>query len=141
MVFLSSVTVWVYNQMQLSIRHSSFLKMKSDQHTDSTVMSRNTELSLLIEWTRFRFERACSQVKQLNQRLDDLDARFERSMANGNNVYRYNLRLKLCVLEGIRNYYFEYVQRIGGDLHRLQIERRNTAPPRNVSSTQAEVRR
>ena len=104
-------------------------------------MSGNVELSLTIEWTQYRFERACSQVRQLNLRLDDIEARFERSMANGNDIYRYNLRLKMCVMEGIRNYYFEYAQRTGLDLHRLQNERQNTAPPVRMQAQYTDVPR
>jgi len=104
-------------------------------------MSRFTELTELIEWTKFRFERACSQVRHLNQRLDDIEARYERSKANSNSIFRYNLKLKMCVLEGTRNYFFEYVQRIGAELYLLQIERRDVAPPIREQSNYVDVRR
>ena len=104
-------------------------------------MSRSTELDQLIQRTQLRFNRACSQVRHLNQRLDEIEARYERSKANSNSVFRYNLKLKMCVLEGTRNYFFEYVQRIGAELYLLQIERRDVAPPIHEQSNYIDVRR
>ena len=109
--------------------------------SQQTNMSRSTELTLLIQRTQLRFNRACSQVQHLNQRLDEIEARYERSKTNSNSVFRYNLKLKMCVVEGTRNYFFEYVQRIGAELYLLQIERRDVAPPIREQSNYVDVRR
>ena len=68
------------------------------------------------------FEKACWQVRLLNSQLDDLETRFKFSTENGNRVFNYNQRIKLCVMEGVRNVYYEYAQRIGDRLDALRVQ-------------------
>ena len=79
-------------------------------------------LERTIKSVAVKFERACWQVRLLNQQLDDLELRFKCSTENGNRVYNYNQRIKLCVIEGVRNVYYEYAQRIGDKLDDLRVQ-------------------
>lgn len=55
-----------------------------------------------------RFRRACEQIVLLNQKLEELQRRYNRAKDINQKSFRYSLRLRLSVLEGIRNTYFDY---------------------------------
>ena len=55
-----------------------------------------------------RFRKACDQIVTLNQRLGDVQKRYKMAKQNNNHAFRYNLRLKLAVIEGARNMYYDY---------------------------------
>lgn len=55
-----------------------------------------------------RFRKACDQIVMLNQRLGDVQKRYKAAKRSNNRSFRYNLRLKLAVIEGARNMYYEY---------------------------------
>lgn len=80
------------------------------------------DFEILIASVRTKFEKACWQVRLLNKQLDELETRFKCSNENGNRVYDYNLRLKLCITEGVRNIYYEYAQRMCDKLDALREE-------------------
>ena len=55
-----------------------------------------------------RFRKACDQIVMLNQRLGDVQKRYKMAKRSNNRAFRYNLRLKLAVIEGARNMYYDY---------------------------------
>ena len=55
-----------------------------------------------------RFRRACDQIVLLNQKLGEVQKRYKNARRTNNRSFRYNLRLKLAVLEGVRNMYYDY---------------------------------
>lgn len=55
-----------------------------------------------------RFRKACDQIVTLNQRLGDVQKRYKMAKRSNNSAFRYNLRLKLAVIEGARNMYYDY---------------------------------
>jgi hypothetical protein len=55
-----------------------------------------------------RFRRACEQIILLNARLGELQIRYNKAKDVNHKSFRYSLRLRLSVLEGLRNTYFEY---------------------------------
>ena len=86
----------------------------------------STNLESMIKSVTIKFEKACWQIRLLNQQLNDLEMRFKCSAENGNRVYNYNQRIKLCVVEGVRNVYYEYAQRISDRLDALRIQATHT---------------
>ena len=50
-----------------------------------------------------RFRRACDQIVLLNQKLGEVQKRYKNARRTNNRSFRYNLRLKLAVVEGVRN--------------------------------------
>ena len=52
------------------------------------------------------FRKACHHVNLLDQKLDALTCRYQR--AENQKGFRYNLRLQLATLEGMRASYYEY---------------------------------
>lgn len=55
-----------------------------------------------------RFRRACEQIVLLNHKLEELQSRYARAKADNHRTYRYSLRLRLAVVEGLRNTYYDY---------------------------------
>ena len=58
--------------------------------------------------TERRFRKACDQIILLNQRLGEVQKRYKMAKRANNRSFRYNLRLKLAVIEGARNMYYDY---------------------------------
>jgi hypothetical protein len=50
-----------------------------------------------------RFRRACEQIVLLNHKLEDLQRRYARAKSENRKSFRYSLRLRLAVVEGLRN--------------------------------------
>ena len=58
--------------------------------------------------TENRFRRACEQIILLNSRLEELQLRYDQARLDNHKSFRYNLRLKMATVEGVRNSYYEY---------------------------------
>lgn len=54
------------------------------------------------------FRRACRQILVLNRFITDLQFRYDMSIKQNARAFRYSLRVRIAVLEGVRNMYFEY---------------------------------
>ena len=61
-----------------------------------------------LEDAEHKFQRACAQIKLLNQQLQDVQTRYLRAKAAGNRPFRYNQRLRLACIEGVRNTFYDY---------------------------------
>ena len=55
-----------------------------------------------------RFRGACDQIVLLNQKLGDVQKRYKAARKSNNRAFRYNIRLKLAVIEGARNMFYDY---------------------------------
>lgn len=58
--------------------------------------------------TERRFRKACDQIVLLNNHLGEVQKRYKMAKRTNNRSFRYNLRLKLAVIEGARNMYYDY---------------------------------
>ena len=75
----------------------------------------------LLEKER-RFRRACEQIVQLNYKLDDMQSRYLGAKRDGLRTFRYNYRLRLSVIEGLRNMYYDYAHQKAEDISGLRNE-------------------
>ena len=55
-----------------------------------------------------KFKRACEQIVHLNHRMDAMQHRYTKAKQANHRSFRYNLRLRLAVIEGMRNMYYDY---------------------------------
>ena len=55
-----------------------------------------------------KFKKACEQILQLNHKMDDMQFRYTKAKQANHRSFRYNLRLRLAVIEGLRNMYYDY---------------------------------
>ena len=63
--------------------------------------------SSLVDSER-RFKRACEQIVLLNYNLDALQQRYNKAKKDNHKSFRYSLRLRIAVVDGMRNSYYEY---------------------------------
>jgi mitochondrial fission protein ELM1 len=69
---------------------------------------RSLDKRFTLSDTESRFRKACDQIVALNQRLGEVQKRYKMAKRSNNRAFRYNLRLKLAVIEGARNMYYDY---------------------------------
>ena len=72
--------------------------------------------------SELRFRKACCQIVILNKQLQDMKERYARAKNDNFRSFRYNLRLKLAVLEGVRNMYYEYARLKVENIAKLRLE-------------------
>lgn len=63
---------------------------------------------LVLEEAERRFYIARDQIVLLNRKLTELQYRYDAAKRVGRNSFRYNLRLRMTVLEGMKNVYYAY---------------------------------
>ena len=61
-----------------------------------------------LEKSEFEFNKACNELAAFNQRLDDIQARYNRAHRDSQRTFRYSLRIQLSVMEGIRDMFIHY---------------------------------
>ena len=64
----------------------------------------------ILQKTEWKLNRACENVVLLNDRIVHLSRRYYRARDCNHKTFRYNLRLKLAVYEGVRNVFYEYAR-------------------------------
>ena len=69
-----------------------------------------------------KFRLCCNQLVRINNLIEDVEIRYNRSQAENRRSYRYILRLKLCTLEGVRNVFYEYAYAKADELEKMQLD-------------------
>ena len=54
------------------------------------------------------FRRSCNQILLLNRVLEELQSRYDSASKQHMRAFRYSLRMRISVLEGVRNMYYHY---------------------------------
>lgn len=85
-----------------------------------------SSLHVTLSETEFRFRRACEQVVLLNNKLQDLQVRYDRARRNELRSFRYNIRLRMSGVEGVRNAYYEYARQKADKVLYLRHKIRST---------------
>ena len=67
-----------------------------------------------------KFRKACIQLTLLNKQLADVKERYQQAKEDNFRCFRYNLRLKLAVIEGLRNMYYDYAYMKAKDVVKLR---------------------
>ena len=55
-----------------------------------------------------KFQKACIQIVLLNKQLENFKGWYSKAKEDNLRSFRYNLRLKLAIIEGVRNMYYDY---------------------------------
>lgn len=66
--------------------------------------------------------RSCEQIILLNDKIRGLTKRYESAKAECFRSFRYNLRVRLAVVEGVRNVFYEYARDMAEDIADLRRE-------------------
>ena len=85
------------------------------------VQIKNQKRFSLVDKER-RFKRACEQIVQLNYSLDALQQRYSKAKNDNNRSFRYSLRLKIAVVDGMRNMYYDYAHKKAESIAELRQE-------------------
>ena len=80
--------------------------MRATQLTSPRAKTTDKRFSLMD--SERRFKRACEQIVQLNYKMSDLQSRYSTAKKENHRSFRYSLRLRLAVVEGLRNMYYDY---------------------------------
>ena len=73
-----------------------------------------------IHSTNRKFKRACQLIVLLNNKLEGLQNRYDRARRDDRRSFRYNVRLRLCTVEGARNMIYEYASQRADEMEDLQ---------------------
>ncbi|KAK6177889.1 hypothetical protein SNE40_012763 [Patella caerulea] len=74
-------------------------------------MESNTRLHDELSETEHRFHRAYEQIVLLDNKLKDLQVRYNRAKRDGNRSFCYTIRLKMSGVQGVRNVYRQYIEK------------------------------
>ncbi|WAR19788.1 hypothetical protein MAR_001626 [Mya arenaria] len=78
------------------------------------------EMQATLEQAERKFRRACDQIVLLNERLSSCQIRYKKARDNNRKSLRYPLRLRLAMIEGIRNMYYDYATQKVEEIERLR---------------------
>ena len=73
-----------------------------------------------IHKTNLKFKKACKAIVLLNNSLESLQVRYNRARGSDRRSFRYNIRLRLCTVEGARNMFYEYASQQADEMEELQ---------------------
>ena len=59
---------------------------------------------------------------QLNRRLDEMAKRYDKASRENHRSFRYSLRLRMAVTEGVRNMYYEYAANKADEITNLRCQ-------------------
>lgn len=96
--------------------HSANYNMKA-----KVQMKNRDKRSTLVDSER-RFKRACDQIVQLNYSLDALQQRYNKAKKDNHRSFRYSLRLRIAVVDGMRNMYYDYAHNKAENIAELRQE-------------------
>lgn len=81
-----------------------------------------TDMKTELQQTEIRFRKACNQINLLNRKMESIHKRYNCAKKNNHRVFRYKLRLRLAVVEGLRNMYYEYANKKASRVVELRRE-------------------
>lgn len=81
------------------------------------------------------FRRACGQIMVMNRAITDMQKRYDMAMKQHARAFRYSQRVRIAVMEGVRNMFHEYArQKADLILHlreQIQLEQEYIAATEN----------
>ena len=83
-----------------------FIPVRYFHNTTSTMKASLDKRFTLYDAER-RLRRACDQIVLFNQKLGEVQKCYKKARSTNNRSFRYNLRLKLAVIEGARNMFYD----------------------------------
>ncbi|KAH3807688.1 hypothetical protein DPMN_136035 [Dreissena polymorpha] len=82
--------------------------MHGDSSANPALLKAMTAKHLILRKVQIQFRSACDQIVLLNKRMEGVLFRYNAARDSANRSFRYKLRLRLAVVEGIRNMFYEY---------------------------------
>ena len=98
---------------------------------------KSCEIVSQIHSTNRRFKKACQVIVLMNNKLEALQKRYDRARRDDRRSFRYNVRLRLCTVEGARNMIYEYASMRADEMEELQ-DKLETSEDEFYSSDESE---
>ena len=68
------------------------------------------------------FKRACDEILCLNRKIEYLSKRYDVARKENRRSFRYNLRLQMAVVEGVRNMFYEFASKKADEISELRFQ-------------------
>jgi len=68
----------------------------------------NSALTTQLHQLEVKFYKACDQIIMIDRKLQDMTLRYNHANKDGHRSMRYNRRLQLVTLEGVRAAFYQY---------------------------------
>ena len=88
--------------------------------TDTRQMEVKNEIIYQHDVELIKFKQACDQILQLNGRLDEISKRYFSAKDNNNKLFRYSLRNRMLIIEGMLTAYCGYAKLKKSEIVRLR---------------------
>lgn len=116
----------IYNR-RITRSTSTALSNNNSTRTEKQESNSVADMKSELHQTEVRFRKACNQINLLNRKMDSIHKRYNCAKKNNHRVFRYKLRLRLAVVEGLRNMYYEYANKKASRVVELRRELYNEA--------------
>ena len=97
-----------------------YLYIMNSSHSEDT--SRTSYLQEVILFKEQQFQYACDQITILNREITILQKRYKQMTSENQRSFKYNIRLKLATLEGVRCVFHRYAEQKALLLDQLNVE-------------------
>ncbi|KAH3747766.1 hypothetical protein DPMN_182196 [Dreissena polymorpha] len=84
------------------------------------------------------FRHACQQVTIISRHMEEATIRFHAADKAGDKNFRYHIRLRLSILDGVRNMYYEYAAKKATEIVELQQRVLDVIGQRDVTLEEGE---
>lgn len=84
----------------------------------------DNEIEMIFTMRRMerRFKRVCRQLVLMNNNIRAVKARYDRAVKVDRKTIRYNLRLRILSMEGVRNMFWDYAETRADQLDEMEKE-------------------
>ena len=97
-----------------------YLYIMNSSHSEDT--SRTSYLQEVILFKEQQFQYAYDQITILNREITILQKRYKQMTSENQRSFKYNIRLKLATLEGVRCVFHRYAEQKALLLDQLNVE-------------------
>lgn len=102
-------------------------QVRSVPTTSSSSFMDGAFLQEKVADTQTKIEKACKHIVQLDKKIKDLEVQYRRAVKHKKNSFRYNLRLRLSIVTGVKMMYHHYASTKAEELNRLHRQRNSDA--------------
>ncbi len=98
------------------VRYRNTYQTATEESMENTVKS--AQLHQLEE----KFYKACDQIVMIDRKLQDITLRYNHANEEGHRSMRYNRRLQLVTLEGVRAAFYQFAELTANKMTELRCE-------------------
>ncbi|KAH3752873.1 hypothetical protein DPMN_187499 [Dreissena polymorpha] len=96
-------------------------------------MSTHTYMQVKLTSAERQFRYACRQVMIISSHLEEATLQYHVADRTGNKIFSYNIRLRLSILDGVRNMFYEFAAKKAAEIIELQQSVFDVIEPRDVT--------